>query len=61
MTPKVRVPWTVADTGDLRAAAECGHSVKEIADYMGRDQEDILGKMHELGIVPVNMLEFRGR
>jgi hypothetical protein len=54
-------PWTALDVLDLKAALQQGHSVSEMATYMSRDQEEILAKMHELGLVPINFLEFRSR
>lgn len=51
--------WTVKDAADLRAAVECGHSVGEIAEYMHRDQQEVLAKMHALGLVPMDMTAFR--
>jgi hypothetical protein len=45
-----RKKWSEMDVFDLAGELEHGHSVKEIADFLCRDEDEVRKKMRELGL-----------
>jgi hypothetical protein len=50
MPSKMKRPWTMADVERLRALAEKGKTIIEIADAMGRSWESTRGVLLRHGI-----------
>jgi hypothetical protein len=49
-----RRPWSENELSDVRRGLRIGVSIEIIADFIGRDVEEVRQKGHELGLLPKN-------